>query len=125
MSKIVNFSTIVLFSVFYECSNCAAFMVSIFQVGPTHQGISRFIGSFLTENMKRDSKNASCSSKPGGYRGKFTSRFCMFPKVKSADSSPGFVPVYLNVYDLTPANGYMYWAGLGIYHTGVESELFS
>ncbi|XP_057550540.1 deSI-like protein At4g17486 [Amaranthus tricolor] len=70
--------------------------------------------------MKRDSKNALCSSKPGRYRGKFTSRFCMFPKVKSADSSPGFVPVYLNVYDLTPANGYMYWAGLGIYHTGVE-----
>ncbi|CAO2813436.1 unnamed protein product [Amaranthus hypochondriacus] len=70
--------------------------------------------------MNRNSRSASCSSKPGRSTGKFTSRFCMFPKVKSADSSPGFAPVYLNVYDLTPANGYMYWAGLGIYHTGIE-----
>ncbi|KAL2901562.1 hypothetical protein RDABS01_026665 [Bienertia sinuspersici] len=44
----------------------------------------------------------------------------MFPKVKSMDSSPGFAPVYLNVYDLTCINGYMYWAGFGIFHTGVE-----
>ncbi|CAA0831578.1 PPPDE putative thiol peptidase family protein [Striga hermonthica] len=29
-------------------------------------------------------------------------------------------PVYLNVYDLTPINGYVYWAGLGIFHSGVE-----
>ncbi|KAG8381708.1 hypothetical protein BUALT_Bualt05G0000800 [Buddleja alternifolia] len=34
----------------------------------------------------------------------------------------GTVPVYLNVYDLTPINGYAYWLGLGIYHSvhGVE-----
>ncbi|CAH8356170.1 unnamed protein product [Eruca vesicaria subsp. sativa] len=32
----------------------------------------------------------------------------------------GNVPVYLNVYDLTPINGYAYWFGLGIYHSGVE-----
>ncbi|KAH9300816.1 hypothetical protein KI387_012399, partial [Taxus chinensis] len=30
------------------------------------------------------------------------------------------VPIYLNVYDLTPMNGYVYWAGLGIFHSGVE-----
>ncbi|KAG6525219.1 hypothetical protein ZIOFF_015173 [Zingiber officinale] len=35
----------------------------------------------------------------------------------------GDAPVYLNVYDLTPINGYMYWAGLGIFHTGVEGSL--
>ncbi|KAK4794520.1 hypothetical protein SAY86_012514 [Trapa natans] len=29
-------------------------------------------------------------------------------------------PVFLNIYDLTPANGYFYWAGLGIFHSGVE-----
>jgi hypothetical protein len=28
--------------------------------------------------------------------------------------------VYLNVYDLTPMNGYVYWAGLGVFHSGVE-----
>ncbi|XP_010537890.1 PREDICTED: deSI-like protein At4g17486 isoform X2 [Tarenaya hassleriana] len=32
----------------------------------------------------------------------------------------GTVPVYLNVYDLTPINGYAYWLGLGVYHSGVE-----
>ncbi|KAL2927489.1 hypothetical protein RDABS01_019820 [Bienertia sinuspersici] len=69
--------------------------------------------------MKRESKNG----KPGRSKAKFASRFCMFPKVKSADSSPGFAPVYLNVYDLTPINGYMYWAGFGIFHTGVEGSV--
>ncbi|KAJ8774053.1 hypothetical protein K2173_009484 [Erythroxylum novogranatense] len=32
----------------------------------------------------------------------------------------GKVLVYLNVYDLTPINGYAYWLGLGIYHSGVQ-----
>ncbi|KAL9266840.1 DeSI-like protein [Drosera capensis] len=32
----------------------------------------------------------------------------------------GMVPVYLNVYDLTPINGYAYWLGLGVYHSGVQ-----
>ncbi|KAG6547587.1 hypothetical protein Mapa_011036 [Marchantia paleacea] len=30
------------------------------------------------------------------------------------------VPIYLNVYDLTPMNGYVYWFGLGIFHSGIE-----
>lgn len=47
-------------------------------------------------------------------------RFCLFPKVKASGFSPGDTPVYLNVYDLTPMNGYLYWAGLGIFHSGVE-----
>eukprot|EP00268_Persea_americana_P033817 TRINITY_DN3343_c0_g1_i2.p1 TRINITY_DN3343_c0_g1~~TRINITY_DN3343_c0_g1_i2.p1 ORF type:complete len:245 (+),score=37.62 TRINITY_DN3343_c0_g1_i2:255-989(+) len=28
--------------------------------------------------------------------------------------------VFLNVYDLTPLNGYTYWFGLGIFHSGIE-----
>ncbi|KAJ6406167.1 hypothetical protein OIU84_009816 [Salix udensis] len=32
----------------------------------------------------------------------------------------GTVPVYLNVYDLTTINGYAYWVGLGVYHSGVQ-----
>ncbi|KVH98061.1 deSI-like protein At4g17486 [Cynara cardunculus var. scolymus] len=32
----------------------------------------------------------------------------------------GSVPVYLNVYDLTSMNGYAYWLGLGVYHSGVQ-----
>ncbi|XP_043718437.1 deSI-like protein At4g17486 isoform X2 [Telopea speciosissima] len=30
------------------------------------------------------------------------------------------VQLYLNVYDLTPINNYLYWFGLGIYHSGIE-----
>lgn len=32
----------------------------------------------------------------------------------------GSVPVYLNVYDLTSMNGFAYWLGLGVYHSGVQ-----
>ncbi|XP_021893641.1 deSI-like protein At4g17486 isoform X3 [Carica papaya] len=28
--------------------------------------------------------------------------------------------LYLNVYDLTPINNYLYWFGLGVFHSGVE-----
>ncbi|XP_020528632.1 deSI-like protein At4g17486 isoform X2 [Amborella trichopoda] len=28
--------------------------------------------------------------------------------------------LYLNIYDLTPVNDYLYWFGLGIYHSGIE-----
>ncbi|KAK7352663.1 hypothetical protein VNO80_18090 [Phaseolus coccineus] len=35
-------------------------------------------------------------------------------------NKPGTVPVHLNVYDLTPINGYAYWLGLGVYHSGVQ-----
>ncbi|TKY74779.1 DeSI protein [Spatholobus suberectus] len=35
-------------------------------------------------------------------------------------NKPGTVPVHLNVYDLTTINGYAYWLGLGVYHSGVQ-----
>lgn len=44
----------------------------------------------------------------------------MFIRGLSAKRKTGSVPVYLNVYDLTPINGYAYWLGLGIYHSGVQ-----
>ncbi|OMO61622.1 hypothetical protein CCACVL1_23389 [Corchorus capsularis] len=43
-------------------------------------------------------------------------RMVLLPRKKKV----GSVPVYLNVYDLTPINGYAYWFGLGIYHSGVQ-----
>ncbi|XP_022729887.1 deSI-like protein At4g17486 [Durio zibethinus] len=43
-------------------------------------------------------------------------RMMLMPRKKKV----GSVPVYLNVYDLTPINGYAYWFGLGIYHSGVQ-----
>ncbi|CAM0913107.1 unnamed protein product [Alopecurus aequalis] len=39
------------------------------------------------------------------------------PHAAPASSSS---PVFLNVYDVTPANGYSRWLGLGVYHSGVQ-----
>nr|XP_018682274.1 PREDICTED: deSI-like protein At4g17486 isoform X4 [Musa acuminata subsp. malaccensis] len=32
----------------------------------------------------------------------------------------GRTRLYLNVYDLTPINKYLYWFGLGVFHSGIE-----
>ncbi|KFK29811.1 hypothetical protein AALP_AA7G181900 [Arabis alpina] len=40
--------------------------------------------------------------------------------VRKKKKKSGSVPVYLNVYDLTPMNCYGYWLGIGIYHSGLE-----
>lgn len=70
--------------------------------------------------MKSRSKKSWGSILPLRLRSKSVTRFCMFSKVRSAGLTPGSAPVYLNVYDLTPMNGYVYWAGLGIFHSGIE-----
>ncbi|XP_019174959.1 PREDICTED: deSI-like protein At4g17486 [Ipomoea nil] len=57
---------------------------------------------------------------PLRLKGKPAIHFCFLPKAKSDSYGPGDTPVYLNVYDLTPMNGYVYWAGFGIFHSGVE-----
>ncbi|OEL34594.1 DeSI-like protein [Dichanthelium oligosanthes] len=41
----------------------------------------------------------------------------------SAGEAPSTTPVFLNVYDVTPANGYARWLGLGVYHSGVQGTL--
>lgn len=33
-------------------------------------------------------------------------------------------PIYLNVYDISPINKYLYWFGLGIYHSGIQGNNF-
>ncbi|KAM7277820.1 hypothetical protein ACFE04_004954 [Oxalis oulophora] len=70
--------------------------------------------------MKLVSKKGLKSIIPFRLKGKSVPRFSLFPKSKAANYGPGNSPVYLNVYDLTPMNGYAYWAGLGIFHSGVE-----
>lgn len=69
--------------------------------------------------MKFVTKKGLKSIVPLRLKGKSATRFCFFPKIK-AEYGPGNTPVYLNVYDLTPMNGYAYWAGFGIFHSGVE-----
>ncbi|KAJ8774393.1 hypothetical protein K2173_012467 [Erythroxylum novogranatense] len=40
-------------------------------------------------------------------------------KEQSTEDSNGGM-LYLNVYDISPANNYLYWVGLGIFHSGIE-----
>lgn len=39
---------------------------------------------------------------------------------EQADGEKERTLLYLNVYDLTPVNDYLYWFGLGIFHSGIE-----
>lgn len=48
----------------------------------------------------------------------------MLCRKNSSFDDKGSVPVHLNVYDLTPFNGYAYWLGLGVYHSGVQGLFF-
>ncbi|XP_051119327.1 deSI-like protein At4g17486 [Andrographis paniculata] len=45
---------------------------------------------------------------------------CRKTSVKSRRGSEAAAAVHLNVYDLTSINGYAYWLGLGVYHSGVQ-----
>ncbi|KAF7817286.1 deSI-like protein [Senna tora] len=45
---------------------------------------------------------------------------CKMVTILPRKKNLGAYPVYLNVYDLTPINGYAYWLGLGVYHSGVQ-----
>uniref|UniRef100_A0A1D1ZGI8 UPF0326 protein At4g17486 n=1 Tax=Anthurium amnicola TaxID=1678845 RepID=A0A1D1ZGI8_9ARAE len=69
--------------------------------------------------MKFGARKSWNSILPLHLSGKCAIRF-FFPKVCSAGQISRNAPVYLNVYDLAPMNDYVYWAGLGIFHTGVE-----
>ncbi|KAL3538945.1 hypothetical protein ACH5RR_002311 [Cinchona calisaya] len=70
--------------------------------------------------MRQKLKNGWRSINPLNMQGKSANCFCIFPQVDSEGYSPTDTSVYLNVYDLTPINGYFYWAGIGVFHTGVE-----
>lgn len=57
----------------------------------------------------------------------------LIPVSSSSDSSPEELSngeksrsmLYLNVYDLTPINNYLYWFGLGIFHSGIEGIFYT
>lgn len=62
-----------------------------------------------------DFRETEKKKRSGGF-GEMLCRIALMSKKKKS----GTVPVYLNVYDLTPINGYAYWLGLGVYHSGVQ-----
>ncbi|CAN6306127.1 unnamed protein product [Urochloa humidicola] len=70
----------------------------------------------MMSGSKKERNLSTCSQ----LSQKSSAHFCLFSKVRSASPPPGNTAVYLNVYDLTPVNGYVYWAGLGIFHSGIE-----
>ncbi|KAM0007505.1 putative PPPDE peptidase domain-containing protein [Helianthus debilis subsp. tardiflorus] len=47
----------------------------------------------------------------------------LFPINSSREVKNDEAVVYLNVYDLTPVNDYLYWVGFGIFHSGIEVVL--
>ncbi|XP_071710079.1 deSI-like protein At4g17486 isoform X2 [Rutidosis leptorrhynchoides] len=73
--------------------------------------------------MKFVTRKGPTSKVPYNLKDYSTPCFSLFSKVKSK-YGPDNSPVYLNVYDLTPINGYAYWAGVGIFHSGVEEYAF-
>ncbi|KAE8778460.1 deSI-like protein [Hordeum vulgare] len=60
------------------------------------------------------SSSSSTSSSAGSSASTST------PRPAARQAAPSSSPVFLNVYDVTPANGYARWLGLGVYHSGVQ-----
>lgn len=92
-------------------------MLSILQERTRREFINWYLTFII---MKIEQKRGWRSLVPHYLRARPSTRFCMFHKVQSSSYSPCETPVYLNVYDLTAINGYVYWAGLGIFHSGLE-----
>ncbi|KAF7094108.1 hypothetical protein CFC21_096452 [Triticum aestivum] len=66
------------------------------------------------------SASASSSSSTSTSAGSSASTSTPRPAPRQAAAAPSSSPVFLNVYDVTPANGYARWLGLGVYHSGVQ-----
>ncbi|KAL3499662.1 hypothetical protein ACH5RR_038755 [Cinchona calisaya] len=49
-----------------------------------------------------------------------SSRSSSLSKDQNSNGERNRVSLYLNVYDLTNINDYLYWFGLGIFHSGIE-----
>ena len=75
-------------------------------------------------SLTSTTKNAFFPFSSPLFQTPISTRTTMLRKLVSGPrkNKPGTVPVHLNVYDLTPINGYAYWLGLGVYHSGVQGN---
>lgn len=94
--------------------------IRFLQMYGTLEGSQHWVSSQRSSMTLLGSKQAWKSMAPTRLSQKSGQCFCLFSKVKSDNDDTKVTPVCLNVYDLTPMNGYVYWAGLGIFHSGVE-----
>ncbi|XP_075476745.1 deSI-like protein At4g17486 isoform X2 [Primulina tabacum] len=86
-------------------------------------GSNGLLNHFLTPhtNMKSKFKVGWRSIVPLNMQRDSASRFCVFPNAEFENYNPcGQAPVYLNIYDVTPLNAYLYWAGIGVFHSALE-----
>ena len=56
------------------------------------------------------------------YTNTMAKRLIEYMEEEENDSRIG-EPLKLNIYDLTCVNGYLYWAGLGAYHSAIEGKI--
>jgi hypothetical protein len=66
------------------------------------------------------SSSSSWSSSSAGSGAASTSTPRPPPRLPQPHAASSSSPVFLNVYDVTAANGYARWLGLGVYHSGVQ-----
>ena len=70
-------------------------------------GLDPLLASSLKKHEVRIEERMEVYCAPS-FEGQINNSFCIFPKVKLVGYGHGSTPVYLNVYDLTPMNGYVY-----------------
>jgi hypothetical protein len=87
------------------------------QFGAAEQNdpLPRFHSNHLEWGTNREANDAQIarSVAPLGFTGGAAG-------MEAQNGSGVGAPVVLNVYDLTPMNNYLYWFGLGIFHSGIE-----
>ncbi|KAL3700550.1 hypothetical protein R1sor_018572 [Riccia sorocarpa] len=111
---------------FYACTNARGLKMGC-KVPTPAQGAGwrrKRLGS-LVDTLKKSGSMGANGSAGSGSDGKTTITASTTSSSSSSTTSSSWstrVPIYLNVYDLTPMNGYIYWFGLGIFHSGIEAH---
>lgn len=76
--------------------------------------------SILRSFSSRDASTSSSSSSSNRSATRKQDIDDSGDRIKEESKARGSSPVYLNVYDLTTVNKYIYWLGVGVFHSGIE-----